>query len=253
MSLNHLPLLDNPYGREYSARLKQPKLLSTHGVDTNQPQRSSIALMCVMLVHMAAIYLLAQQNVYLPVKLMQAKPMMASLIAPPAPTPEVVPVIEPPKPEPPKPIKKRIVKKIVPEAVVPIREAVELAEPESEVPQQAPAQITPVEPAPIAKAPPQIEEKIEPPRFGVAYLNNPAPEYPSMSRRLGEEGRAIMRVLVSAQGLAEEVQIEHSSGFERLDAAAVEAVKKWRFVPAKKNNQPLSAFVLVPIKFSLNS
>ena len=87
----------------------------------------------------------------------------------------------------------------------------------------------------------------------MAYLNNPAPDYPSMSRRQGEEGRVLMKVLVSASGAAEDVQVEKSSGSDRLDNAAVSAVKRWRFIPAKKNNQPLSAYVLVPIKFSLDS
>ena len=74
-----------------------------------------------------------------------------------------------------------------------------------------------------------------------------------MSRRIGEEGRVLMKVLVSADGAAEDVQIEKSSGSERLDNAAMHAVKRWRFIPAKKNNQALSAYVMVPMKFSLDS
>ena len=74
-----------------------------------------------------------------------------------------------------------------------------------------------------------------------------------MSRRIGEEGRVLMKVLVSADGAAEEVQIEKSSGSERLDNAAIQAVKRWRFIPANKNNQALSAYVMVPMKFSLDS
>jgi periplasmic protein TonB len=96
-------------------------------------------------------------------------------------------------------------------------------------------------------------EVIEPPQFGVAYLNNPAPEYPALSRRSGEEGRVLMKVLVSTDGAAETVQIEKSSGSERLDQAAMNAVKRWRFIPAQKNKQPLSTYVLVPMKFALNS
>lgn len=103
-----------------------------------------------------------------------------------------------------------------------------------------------------SKAPkPVVEEKIEPPRFGVAYLNNPAPRYPRLSRRKGEEGRVLLRVLVSDVGGAVEVNLEETSGSHRLDHAAITAVKKWRFIPARKNNQALSAYVLVPIKFSL--
>lgn len=99
----------------------------------------------------------------------------------------------------------------------------------------------------------ETEPVIEPPRFGAAYLNNPAPAYPPLSRRLGEQGRVLLKVLVSENGLAEKVLIDTSSGHEKLDIAAMEAVKKWSFIPAKRSNQPVSAYVLVPVKFSLNS
>lgn len=109
----------------------------------------------------------------------------------------------------------------------------------------------------VAEAPAKVEAVaepvIEPPRFGAAYLNNPPPAYPPMSRRSGEQGRVLLRVLVSENGLAESVQLDSSSGYEKLDRAAIEAVKKWSFIPAKRSNQPISAYVLVPVKFSLSS
>lgn len=104
-----------------------------------------------------------------------------------------------------------------------------------------------------AKEKSEAEPVVEPPRFGAAYLNNPAPAYPSISRRTGEQGRVLLKVLVSEKGLAETVQLDSSSGYEKLDRAAIEAVKKWSFIPAKRSNQPVSAYVLVPVKFSLNS
>lgn len=100
---------------------------------------------------------------------------------------------------------------------------------------------------------PEIESQVEPPKFGAAYLNNPAPEYPALARRKGEQGRVLLKVLVSETGMAEKVQVDTSSGFAKLDQAAVEAVKKWSFIPARRSNQAVSAYVLVPIKFSLNS
>jgi protein TonB len=113
------------------------------------------------------------------------------------------------------------------------------------------------QPVQVAEAPAKIaavaEPAIEPPRFGAAYLNNPAPTYPPLSRRTGEQGRVLLKVLVSENGLAESVQLDSSSGYEKLDRAAIEAVKKWSFVPAKRSNQPVSAYVLVPVKFSLSS
>lgn len=94
---------------------------------------------------------------------------------------------------------------------------------------------------------------IEPPKFGAAYLFNPAPTYPTLARRLGEEGRALLRVLVAENGRAETVVIESTSGSSRLDQAAMAAVKRWEFVPAKQNRENVSAYVLVPIHFALTN
>lgn len=107
--------------------------------------------------------------------------------------------------------------------------------------------------AEVAKAKAAPEPAIEPPSFGAAYLNNPAPAYPMSARRMGEQGKVLLKVLVSEDGKASTVQVDRSSGHSKLDEAAVEAVKKWSFVPAKRSNKPMSAYVLVPINFSLNS
>lgn len=112
-------------------------------------------------------------------------------------------------------------------------------------------ELAPAELAAPAKA--EAEPAVELPKFGAAYLNNPAPTYPPMARRFGEQGRVLLKVLVSETGNAEKVQIENSSGYNKLDQAAIEAVKQWTFIPAKRSNQAISAYVLVPIKFSLNS
>jgi protein TonB len=89
------------------------------------------------------------------------------------------------------------------------------------------------------------------PRFDAGYLKNPAPAYPSASRRLGEEGRVVLRVLVEADGRPGEVAIKTSSGFPRLDQAAEDAVRRWKFVPAHKGDEAVRAAVLVPIVFNL--
>jgi len=94
---------------------------------------------------------------------------------------------------------------------------------------------------------------VAPPRFDADYLHNPAPAYPALSRRLGEEGRVLLRVYVHADGSAGQVEVRESSGYERLDRAAREAVARWRFVPARQGERPVAAWVLVPISFSLRS
>lgn len=90
-------------------------------------------------------------------------------------------------------------------------------------------------------------------RFDAAYLHNPHPEYPPFSRRLGEEGKVLLKVRVTPEGLPAAVDVEKSSNFERLDEAARQAVARWRFVPAKRGDEPIEASVIVPIVFRLDS
>jgi protein TonB len=90
-------------------------------------------------------------------------------------------------------------------------------------------------------------------RFDADYLQNPKPVYPPMSRRLGEEGKVVLRVRVSAQGQALSVEVRQSSGFTRLDDAARSAVERWRFVPARQGEQAVEAWVLVPLTFTLDN
>lgn len=86
-----------------------------------------------------------------------------------------------------------------------------------------------------------------------AYQHNPAPAYPALSRRMGEAGEVRLRVRVGAAGTVEDVAIERSSGFVRLDRAAELAVARWRFTPAVHDGQPVMAWAVIPIVFSLRS
>jgi len=116
----------------------------------------------------------------------------------------------------------------------------------------APAAPVPAAPiAPTASAAPTAA--ISAARFDAAYLQNPKPNYPAISRRLGEEGKVLLRVKVAADGSASAVDLEKSSSFERLDEAARQVVARWRFVPAKRGDQAIEASVIVPIVFRLDS
>ncbi|MFN7835596.1 MAG: TonB family protein [Burkholderiaceae bacterium] len=99
----------------------------------------------------------------------------------------------------------------------------------------------PVPPAPVTSA-----------RFDADYLQNPAPAYPAMSRKLHEEGKVLLQVKVTAAGLAEHVQIKQGSGYSRLDEAALNTVRQWRFVPARRGEEPVASSVVVPLVFRLD-
>lgn len=161
---------------------------------------------------------------------------------------------EAPKPTPPEP-PKEIPR---PRTVVPVAKPLPVlaVAPATETP--APAAFTvapppPAPPAPAAAPAAPADLPVTAARFDADYLHNPKPAYPPASRRLGEEGKVVLRVYVGVDGQAEIVELKASSSFARLDAAAQSAVARWRFVPARRGDQPMAAWVLVPITFSLES
>jgi TonB family protein len=85
----------------------------------------------------------------------------------------------------------------------------------------------------------------------VSYAYAPKPEYPAPARREGKEGRVLLRVLVDEQGKSKSVEIDNSSGSEALDRAAAEAIKRWRFSPARYGNKSVESWVKIPIDFRL--
>ncbi|AVT12618.1 energy transducer TonB, partial [Paracidovorax avenae] len=111
---------------------------------------------------------------------------------------------------------------------------------------QAPPAPPPAPPAP--PAPP----KVELPSSDAAYLNNPKPAYPAISRRLGEQGKVVVRVLIGADGLPQKVELNKSSGYDRLDRLAMETVMRYKFVPGKRNGVPETMWNLVPFNFVLD-
>jgi len=88
--------------------------------------------------------------------------------------------------------------------------------------------------------------------FAADYLHNPKPAYPAMARRLNQEGEVLLRVRVSAEGNPLSVEIAKSSGFTLLDEAARNAVRQWRFVPARRGGEPIESWVGVPVVFRLD-
>lgn len=89
------------------------------------------------------------------------------------------------------------------------------------------------------------------PRIDAAFANNPKPPYPAASRRMGEEGLVILAVHILATGSVDEIRLKKSSGYPRLDNAAIAAVRKWRYIPARQGNAPIPFWHTQAIRFSL--
>lgn len=228
-----------------------------------------VCALLVLLAHLAAAWALWQTPVT-PVVVMPPGVVAVRWVAAPAPVvsapapPAQTSPEPPPAPQPvvtPKPVAKP--KPVVkPKPVAKPKPAVKPSpvspKPVPPVPQATPAATKAVS-APAASAPAQgqpqgpSEPQQTAPLFNAAYLNNPAPVYPPLSRRFREEGQVLLRVKVSAEGLPLAVELARSSGHPRLDTAARNTVLGWRFVPARQGEQPVAAWVKVPIVFQLRS
>ena len=181
--------------------------------------------------------------------------MMVSLLTAPLMMPATVPLVSvPPK------VKTRVEPKkvLMPEpAPEPIQqntishEQITPAEPVKQQTEVIEKPIVIAEKTPVIEQTAQPKEEIPELVDGVAYLKQPAVVYPKAARQAREQGLVLIRVLVASTGMPEQVEIAQSSGFERLDEAAIVAVKAARFVPYKRNNLAMSAYVKLPIRFSL--
>ena len=86
-----------------------------------------------------------------------------------------------------------------------------------------------------------------------AYRETPLPSYPTAAREQGLEGVVVLGVLVGVNGRAVEISVRTSSGARVLDDAAVDAVRRWRFAPAKEGRRAVESWVEVPLKFALQT
>ncbi len=220
-----------------------PELTFPPAAGSLQRRRTRLSLpglAVVVLLHVLALWLLVRMNVLsLPHPL---QVLTVSLIQPveeikPQAKPEPQPEIIPPRP---KPVRQR---------PVPVQPAPVLAAPETTA-VATPAVVPEPTPAPVEPAPPAPVE-ITQPRFDAAYLDNPKPPYPPLSRRMGEQGRVVLRVQVRADGSAASVEIATSSGSPRLDESARITVLRWKFVPARRGAEAVPATVRVPVVFTL--
>lgn len=167
-------------------------------------------------------------------------PMVVDLLAP-------VETEKPPEAKPlpvakPQPVH---VSKPAPKTPAPPLEATTSTQPAPAAPVAVPAEIKPAPPAP------PVSETVSQARFDADYLRNPSPVYPPLARRMGEEGKVVLRVSVNPLGTADSVEVKTSSGSQRLDEAAQKTVRNWKFIPAKRGDVAVQSFVLVPIIFKL--
>ena len=213
--------------------------------------RNAVIILSVVLFHAIALWALQTGLLRRAAEIVIPAQVLAEFITPPAPeAKEPPPTVQPP----PKPVPRQpVVRQQAPRPV---------AKPDPIPAPNAPMGVAEAVPAPVTEAPPTpaappappsppAPPRIELPSSNAGYLNNPKPTYPAISRRLGEQGKVVLRVFIDAEGSPQQIEIRQSSGYERLDQQALDAVRRWRFVPGKRNGVPEAMWNIVPINFVL--
>ncbi|WP_423382029.1 energy transducer TonB [Burkholderia sp. LMG 32019] len=210
----------------------------------------AIAL-AIAALHAGVALLAARTPAAPPVQPPRPLPMTVELTRPPEPLPQAA---HPPPPAvPPKPLKQAPTPPKLPKPSAAIAHPAPAPAAASQATREAaPAMAAPAAPAQAAPAPaPAAPVRETAPIGDAAYLRNPAPDYPAFAQDQGWEGRVVLRVHVLANGTPDSVDVRTSSGRRMLDNAAVAAVKRWTFVPAKRGDEAVDGWVNVPIDFKL--
>jgi periplasmic protein TonB len=187
------------------------------------------------------------------VELMQSQPTPKTIeqpVAKPIPVPPRPQPVAAPAPTPqPQPIPSKVSTPTEVAQATPVAPVSAPTAPTPPAPTRVEAPPAPPSPAPVVTAPSKTDVSIP-----ASYsASNQKPIYPNMSKRLGEQGTVVLRVLVKADGSAGEVEVKSSSNYPRLDQAAIDAVKTWRFNPAKIDGKATDEWYQVPIPFKLQS
>ena len=231
-----------------------------------QISRKALIALAVVALHVGMLWLFQSGLLMRATELLVPVEVLARLIEPPVIAPPT-PVVEPPRPiaKAPPPVAKPIPPRAEatpekpPQATprpqpAPQPQAVAEPAPPSPAPNAPTALPTPPQPTPVAAAPAApAQPAIQLPSSDADYLQNPEPKYPENSQRLNEQGTSTIRVLIGADGLPQKAEIGKSSGFDRLDRAALATVLRWRFVPGKRNGVPEAMWFSVPIVWKLTS
>lgn len=88
-------------------------------------------------------------------------------------------------------------------------------------------------------------------RYVLGSASNPKPKYPKLARKRGWQGRVILSVHINEEGRPVHILIKKSSGHKVLDRAALKALKKWKFQPARKGGLRVASHLHIPIRFDL--
>ena len=232
---------------------------AVHNPTWNSSQRTTVLIGGVVLLHMAGLW--ALHSGLLKRATEWVIPVAVVSEVPPPPPPPPPPQIKPPPPPPPAlPVRPSLASTPLALAPEPVPQPTQTTAAPPTLAATAPVNaavsaIAPVAPAPsvVVPAAPAAPTKVDLPTTVADYQTKSPPVYPAMSKRMGEQGRVVMRVLIGADGVPQQAEVLQSSGHGRLDRAAADAVMRWRYVPGKRGGVPETMWFQVPIEFKLGN
>ena len=205
----------------------------------------AVPLASIVLVHLLVGYLAYSGTLKRVVQVALPAPLYVSMLTQPA------------KPQPAAaPIPKTVTLAQLPPPLIPPVPVINIAPPENAIRAPLPpaslerSAAAPAILASAAAAPPALPRTIT---SGVEYIHAPQPVYPQLSRRMGEQGKVILRILVNEKGLPDQVLVQTSSGSARLDEAGRQAALRALFKPYLEDGRAVAVFVIVPLNFQLAS
>lgn len=227
--------------------LKLPSLWRKSSSQPYGEQRSKLVpISLIVVLHAGMFYMLQSGMLHRAVEAVVPQVVNVTFVQPPAaeqtPPPKAVPLVQqaPAIVPPPLPLLNITVENTITVPPAPARVHAEAA--------PAPVAAPPAPPAPVAAPAPSTPRTVQ----GVEYVRPPAPVYPSISRRLGETGVVMLRVLISERGLPEQATVQKSSGSGNLDEAGRQAVMRTQFKPYMEDGKAIPVYALVPINFQLS-
>ncbi len=224
-----------------------PELGNTRG--TMEKLRAKFGpLAMVVALHAVLLYLISSGMMSRMVDAALPPAVLVSFVAPPpkAPppaAPKVIPLVQLPPP-------------VLPSVPVPVVQIAPQPNVVTVTHTPAPAEPRPVQVASVSIAAAPAPAVASTPRTittGVEYIQAPQPVYPQMSKRMGEQGRVMLRILVNEKGMPDQVQVHTSSGSARLDEAGRQAALRAQFKPHMEGGHAVAVYVIVPLNFQLSS
>lgn len=220
--------------------------------------RNTTVVLSVIALHVAVLWAMQTGLLRRVAEAVVPAEILVEIMAPPAPEQKPQPMLQPkvqakaPTPKPAQPTPAPAVAPQPAPAPLAIAPSATAPAPSAAAPTAAAAAPASANTGSTANAPPAppAPPKVVQPSSDADYLDNPTPSRSTLSRRLGEQGTLVLRILVGTDGKAQKIELQKSSGFDRLDRSAMDTLRNWRYKPGTRGGVPEAMWVDIPVTFA---